>query len=134
MRLYIAGPMSNLPQHNFPAFFAAADELRGAGFDIISPAEIDNPSTRKLSLKSQDGNIDDLDQTWGELLSRDIKIVADEVDGVMVIPGWQKSKGARLETFCAYVSGKPIYSYNHFRARKSLVRLPREQLEKAWLQ
>jgi hypothetical protein len=133
LRLYLAGPMSNIPQHNFPAFLEAADALRDAGFDIISPAEIDKPSTRKLALSSKDGSIERLDQTWGDLLSRDIKIVADEVDGVIVIDGWQKSMGARLETYCAYVRDKPVYNYNHFKSRKALVKIPKEHLYKAWL-
>ncbi len=131
-RLYLAGPMSSIPQHNFPAFLQAAEALREQGFDIISPAEIDKATTRKLALQSQDGDLEELDQTWGELLARDIQIVADQVDGVVVLTGWQKSKGARLETYCAYLQGKPVYSYNHFKSRGTLVKVPLEHLKKAW--
>ncbi len=132
MKLYIAGPMSNIPKHNFPAFLEAAALLREAGIGIISPAEIDSPSIRKKAFASPDGGKID-GHTWGGFLARDIEIVADKVDGVIVIDGWQKSKGARLETFCAYLQGKPIYNYNHFKSRKALVRVPKEHLEKAWL-
>lgn len=46
MRAYLAGPMSNIPQFNFPAFDDAAADLRARGWDIVSPAELDRPEVR----------------------------------------------------------------------------------------
>ena len=40
MRVYISGPMSGLPELNFPAFHAAAASLRAKGLDVVNPAEI----------------------------------------------------------------------------------------------
>ncbi|MDH2154194.1 DUF4406 domain-containing protein [Stenotrophomonas sp. GD03657] len=37
--VYIAGPMTGIEEYNFPAFHAAADELRGAGFTVHNPAD-----------------------------------------------------------------------------------------------
>ena len=39
--LYLAGPMSGLPQFNYPAFGHAAVTLRGLGYAVLNPA--DNP-------------------------------------------------------------------------------------------
>ena len=41
-RIYIAGPMSNMPSLNFPAFHAEAARLRGLGYEVVNPAEV-NP-------------------------------------------------------------------------------------------
>ena len=37
MKIYIAGPMSGLPEMNYPAFFAEATRLRGLGYEVINP-------------------------------------------------------------------------------------------------
>jgi len=41
MRIYIAGPMTGLPEFNYPAFNAAAEYLRSLGHHVENPA--DNP-------------------------------------------------------------------------------------------
>lgn len=37
-RLYVAGPMSGLPDHNYPAFREAATRLRDLGYQWVSEA------------------------------------------------------------------------------------------------
>ena len=39
-RLYLAGPMTGLPELNFPAFHAEAARLRALGYEVVNPAEI----------------------------------------------------------------------------------------------
>ena len=39
-RIYISGPMTGLPEFNFPAFHAAAAKLRERGHAAVNPAEI----------------------------------------------------------------------------------------------
>jgi len=113
MRGYLAGPMTGLPQFNFPAFDAAAKMLRDAGHEVISPAELDDPETRKKALASPDGapgSGSHDGETWGDFLARDIKLIADgTLDVIWVLPGWESSKGALLETFVhAGLMGKPV--------------------------
>jgi Domain of unknown function (DUF4406) len=111
MKLYLAGKMSGIPQFNFPAFDDAATKLRASGYEIVSPAEIDDPETRAKALASHDGAGDgSMDgNTWGDFLARDVKIIADEVDGIVFLPNWTESRGARLEAFVALLSYKPYY-------------------------
>ena len=42
LKIYCAGPMTGLPELNFPAFHAEAARLRAFGYEVINPAEI-NP-------------------------------------------------------------------------------------------
>lgn len=108
MKFYLAGGMSNYPQFNIPAFDSAASVLRAAGYDIVSPAELDSPEMRAFALESPDGNMPGkiAGETWGDVLARDVRIIADTVDGVVFLTGWQKSRGARLEAFVALLTGK----------------------------
>lgn len=109
-RLYVAGPMTYYPQFNFPAFDAAANALRDAGFEVISPAELDDPEDRARAMASPDGA--PMHYTYGkthaDFLARDLKIIADRIDAIVVLPGWSKSTGARIETFIGFAYGKPI--------------------------
>ena len=113
MKLYIAGPMSGIPQFNFPAFFAAGDALRAAGYEVVNPAEIDHEEDKGLAMKSKDGQLSKSGhrKTWGDFLMRDVKLIADQVDGIAVLPGWENSRGARLECFVAATVQKPVFNY-----------------------
>jgi hypothetical protein len=98
-KAYLAGPMSGVPQFNFPEFYRVAALLRGDGWDIISPAELDDEQTAADALKSAAGDPVDQKPSWGDFLARDVKIVADEVKAIIFLPGWEKSRGAKLEAF-----------------------------------
>jgi hypothetical protein len=119
MRVYIAGPMSNLPQFNFPAFYAAAAALRAIGFEVVSPAEMDDAEDKGVALLSATGNPADAKRSWGDFLARDVKLLADGgIEGIVFLPGWQDSRGARLEatvgllqknfSFFTYVPGSDL--------------------------
>lgn len=112
-KVYVAGPMTGLPQFNFPAFDAAAVRLRAAGYDVVSPAELDDPEDRAAALASPDGHMHGghhMNKTWGDFLARDVKLIADGgIEAVFCLPGWETSRGARLETFVAFLCGLPIY-------------------------
>lgn len=105
MKYYLAGPMSWIPQFNILAFDRVAQYLRAAGFEIVSPAELDHPIERLRCLASPDGALGATGRTWGDYLARDVRIVADDVQGVFLMDGWAQSRGARLEAFVGYLCG-----------------------------
>jgi hypothetical protein len=89
--LYLSGPMTGYPEHNVPAFLAAAARLRGAGagYVVLSPTdnERDNPTPGTP-------------QSWDWYLRRDLRMVT-EADGLALLPEWQSSAGAVLEVHVA---------------------------------
>lgn len=112
MRLYVAGPMSGIPHFNIPLFDQVATTLRLMGHEVINPAEEDPPPVRAAALASEHGDPADLlptGSTHGDLLARDVKLIADGIDGVVLLSGWDNSKGARLEVFTALTYDKPLY-------------------------
>lgn len=93
MKLYLAGPMTGFDEFNYPAFNAAAARLREAGHDVINPAENDGGEYGK---------------EWSYYMRLDMHHVLN-VEGVAVLPGWEASRGARLEVIVAVSLGLPIF-------------------------
>lgn len=99
MNIYLSGPMSGIPEFNAPAFKAAAKELRARGHHVMSPLEMD----------IDDGVDFNNLPSWGTLLSRDVKAIADSgIEGICVLPGWSLSRGARLEVALGLILRLPI--------------------------
>lgn len=94
MKLYIAGPMTGLPQLNFPSFIDAAKQLREAGYEVISPAE---------ECPNEEGDAMD----WKTAMKIVLHAVID-VDGIATLLNWQLSKGAKLEIHIANELGMPV--------------------------
>lgn len=139
-RVYLAGPMTGIPQFNFPAFDAAAAALRGMGYDVVSPAELDSPEHRAAAMASADGDPTSYNgatgETWGDLLARDVKLIADDgIEAIFCLPGWERSRGARLETFVGgALCGLPVFHYilSQHHPGVALVRVPGDALANAW--
>lgn len=80
MKLYVAGPMSGKKDLNFPLFHATAAKLRAQGHEVVNPAEINPDPAAK----------------WEDCMREDIKQLID-CEGIVLLPGWLHSRGARLE-------------------------------------
>ena len=116
MKIYIAGPMSNIPRYNFPAFADAAARWREIGHDVITPPEITNALWRERYGRDYDPVTDRAE--WGdpvtcELFKRDLAAVCD-VDAIALLPGWHQSRGAKMEITIARALGKVCYCAQTF--------------------
>lgn len=114
MRLYLAGPMTGIPKFNFPRFIEVATKLRAAGHTIVSPNELDSEAVREAAMASPDGSMSGgmvAGETWGQILARDVRIVADQCDGVVLLEGWEHSRGACLESYVNMLCNRPVYLY-----------------------
>lgn len=81
MRVYIAGPMTGLPDFNYPAFFKAAEALSVAGHEPLNPAA-NKPEASPAS--------------WLDFMRMSLIQIA-QADGIALLPGWQNSRGAAVE-------------------------------------
>lgn len=77
-RIYIAGPMTGLPENNYPAFNAVAKDLRALGYEVENPAE--NPAC----------------ETWEGYMRLSLRQIA-LCDEVYFLRGWANSRGATFE-------------------------------------
>ena len=90
-RVYVAGPMTGLPEYNFPLFNATAARLRSEGWHVENPAE--------------HGHVDGAG--WSDYLRWDISRIAT-CGAIYLLPGWSKSKGATLEVRIAGELGMQV--------------------------
>ncbi|WP_081036538.1 DUF4406 domain-containing protein [Pseudomonas corrugata] len=90
-RLYLAGPMTGFEDFNFPAFNMMAAELRARGYVVENPAE--------------HGVVEGAD--WADYMAYDLTRLG-LCGQVAVLPGWENSKGARLEVHIARELGMRV--------------------------
>lgn len=79
-RIYLCGPMTGLPDYNYPAFNAEAARLRALGYDVENPAENEHPA----------------DQVWQGYMRAAISQMLT-CDAIALLPGWADSRGAVIE-------------------------------------
>lgn len=80
MRIFICGPMSDLPGNNYDAFNAEALRLRALGHGVENPAENPEPPGKE----------------WKDYMRMSITQLV-RCDTVVLLPGWQDSRGANIE-------------------------------------
>jgi hypothetical protein len=91
---YLSGPMAGYPENNFPAFQLASMWLRNQGRTIVSPHEIVHPV----------GTI-----AWHDFLRQDLIVMLQECKSIILLPGWSKSRGSRLELTVATALSMDVY-------------------------
>lgn len=88
--VYIAGPMTGLPEHNKPAFFRMEHLLTRHGYHTLSPAHYNG------------------EHTYEWYLEEDIKKVL-QARAVVLLLGWKHSLGASVEYSVAQITGRGIF-------------------------
>lgn len=91
MRAYLSGPMSGLPEMNYPAFNFEAARLRAIGFHVENPAQNPEQSSWEAYMKAAI-----------------IQMLSCEV--VVMLPGWAESRGALIERELAIRLGLKVIS------------------------
>lgn len=100
-RIYIAGPISGVKDHNRQSFDEHAQRLRALGWAVENPAEIGD----------RFGTPEEIDAE--PLLLR--RLVAFEIetlktcDALFLLAGWEFSAGTRAEIAAAIAADLPIY-------------------------
>lgn len=111
MKLYLAGPMTGIQYFNAPAFADAAFRLRLVGFEVFNPAENDIANGIELGKFNGTENLSEHGFSLRDILKQDLTWICDNAEGIAVLPGWEKSKGANTEVSLALALGLPSQSY-----------------------
>jgi hypothetical protein len=107
-RVYIAGPMNSVGgNYNFPLFDFVNEKLTALGCEVFSPADqarkIIGPLETIQKLDKQE-----MKAFRKTLLKEEILWIIDHADFVVMLPGWERSPGAKLEREVAIGFDKPV--------------------------
>lgn len=97
--IYLAGPMTGLPEFNYPAFAEAEERGKAMWLDVRSPHKNFNENTG-------------LD--YATYIRADMKMLL-ECNAIALLPGWQKSRGARFELHVAQLLGHAVLDARDFK-------------------
>jgi len=119
IKYYLAGPMTGYPEFNIPAFRAAKLNLEAQGFEIELPYDIDNTAEN---------------WTWGQYLAEDIKLICDQCQGIILLPEWERSRGAKLEIACGLMQSLkfPNFEFRFYSNGKASDPVHRDRIAIAW--
>lgn len=95
MNIYLSGPMTGYPDYNYPLFNAVAKGLREKGHDVYNPAEY-----------AYKGPLDEFPVR--EAFAEYTEFICLYADAIAVLPGWEKSEGAKAEIALARVLGLEV--------------------------
>lgn len=98
MVIYLSGKMTGLPDWNYPAFHAAAADLRAQGHKVFNPAEFEH-----------DGQPEDF--PLRSAFAAYCSFICMEADTIVLLPGWEKSPGANVELSLARICGLEVREY-----------------------
>lgn len=93
-KIYVAGPMSGLPEFNYPAFHSAAAKLRAMGHEVLNPAENPVPPCG----------------TWQGYMRLALAQLV-QCECIVLLPGWSDSRGALIERKLAQVLGMEVVNF-----------------------
>lgn len=86
--IYIAGPMTGYPAFNYPAFVAAGEGLKERGFAaVLNPTDVDGGVAGS--------------KPWEWYMRECLKMLLQS-DAVALLPGWEESRGASIESQLAH--------------------------------
>ena len=102
-KVYLCGPMANLPYFNFPAFFDAEKQLRDRGYEVFNPAKKDIEIFGEGIANCPTGTHEEAERivgrpvTYEECLRIDLNWILDYADCIALLPGWENSRGCKVE-------------------------------------
>lgn len=91
MQVYVAGPVTGIEDRNKEAFYKADESLQAAGLEVVNPLKLCEP-----------------DLSWEQAMRICLSALL-ECESIVMLEGWEQSKGACIEHSLASALKIDIY-------------------------
>lgn len=113
LKIYLAGPMRGIPEFNFQAFHATAAKLRAQGHEVFNPAERDIAHHGVDISKGNEAGDETLAAmqhgfSLRDALADDCEFICRHANAIALMPGWERSLGAKAERALSIALGHQI--------------------------
>lgn len=108
-RVYISGAIMFSPDKGRAAFLEAEDALLSLGFEAINPKNVAACPDRSC-IRLPDEEARGMVHSWACFLKYDLAAML-ACDSILMLSGWERSHGARLEMSVAAACGMTIMHY-----------------------
>lgn len=98
LKVYLSGPMKGFENSNYPAFEKATDNLRHQGYYVYSPHEFMPAGQPSIAMLRK-------------AFAAYSKFICEEADRIVLLPGWENSRGAKAERALGECCGLEIVEY-----------------------
>lgn len=101
--IQIVGPCTGIEDYNFPLMNSVEVRLRAAGYIVTNPARV--YETVRAGRTEE--------PSWREMMNACLIMLIHQ-HAIIRLPGWESSKGARLESYVARELGIQILEWEDF--------------------
>lgn len=88
VKIFIAGPMTGIEHFNFPLFDSVAESLRKEGYQVVNPVDVCRRFKKEHVLADK--------KLFDKMISQQQEL-EKTCNVLLLLPGWEDSKGVRLE-------------------------------------
>ena len=99
-RIYLSGPMSGIPRSEYQRKFCEAERiLHRHGYGVINPCRV--WACRWPWIYRAMEWVLGKRLAYAVVLCYDLLLLMTRADGIVMLPGWQASRGAQIENYVA---------------------------------
>lgn len=109
MKIYLSGPISGLTPSEYHENFEKAEEyIKANGHEPLSPLNVKACKEESCQKKPEYKESGEYLHSWECYLKYDLLAML-ECEGIIMLPGWESSKGATLEHETAQKAGMMVF-------------------------
>jgi Domain of unknown function (DUF4406) len=96
-KAYLAGPITGKQDYNIPLFDHVANKLREAGYEVFNPLDLSRQRFGQDLAGWKALSPEEVRKAYRALMAHQLHWIALNADVMFMLPGWERSFGARAE-------------------------------------